>query len=138
MIGVNTAVSSQGQNIGFAIPINKVKESLKNFNSTGQFDKPLLGVSYAIITRKLSVANDIQEGAYVQKVAADSSAQEAGIKIGDIITRINDQKISEKNQSLAQIIAKNKVGDTITLVLYRDEKEVTIKAKLKSASEESK
>jgi len=138
VIGVNTAVSSQGQNIGFAIPINKVKESLKNFNSTGQFDRPLLGVSYAIITRKLSVANDIPEGAYVQKVAADSSAQEAGIKIGDIITRINDQKISEKNQSLAQIIAKNKVGDTITLVLYRDEKEVTIKAKLKSASEESK
>lgn len=138
VIGVNTAVSSQGQNIGFAIPINKVKESLENFNSTGQFDRPLLGVSYAIITRKLSVANEIPEGAYVQKVAPNSSADEAGIKIGDIITKVNDQKISEKNQSLAQLIAKNKVGDTITLVLYRDEKEVTIKAKLKSASIEDK
>lgn len=52
VIGVNVAVSANAQNIGFAIPINVVKASLDNFNKTGQFDRPLLGIRYQMITEK--------------------------------------------------------------------------------------
>lgn len=135
VIGVNTAVSAQGQNIGFAIPINIVKESLKNFNETGQFERPFLGVSYRIVTRRLSLLNDIPEGAYVQSVIARSSADEAGIQEDDIITEINGEKISEENHSLAEQIANKKVGDTISINLFRDGQELEIDATLKSASQ---
>ena len=68
VIGVNTAVSRSGQNIGFAIPINVIKDSITNFNSTGKFDRPYLGVVYKMISKDLAILNEIPEGAYVQEV----------------------------------------------------------------------
>ena len=58
VIGVNTAVSSEGQNIGFALPINIVKDALTQFNkSGGKFSRPFLGVRYKMITRDLALLN---------------------------------------------------------------------------------
>ncbi len=68
VIGVNTAVSQAGQNIGFAIPINLIKDSLKNFNDTGKFDRPYLGVAYKMISKDLAILNNLPEGAYVQDI----------------------------------------------------------------------
>lgn len=136
VIGVNTAVSSEGQNIGFAIPINIVKESLDNFNNTGQFNRPFLGVSYRMIERRAAILNDVPEGAYIQEVVQGSSAYDAGIKQGDIITKIDGTKLQSNNGGLAELIAKKKVGSTMTLTVYRDEKEIEIKVILKQAPEE--
>ena len=100
VIGVNTAVSRSGQNIGFALPINSIKDSLKNFNETGQFNRPYLGVAYQMITREMAIRNDLVEGAYIQSVVEESAAEEAGIEAGDIITKI-DGKSGNKGVIIA-------------------------------------
>lgn len=119
VIGVNSAVAQAGQNIGFAIPINLIRDSIKNFNETGQFNRPYLGVSYTILTQRAALLNDLPEGALVRDVVDGSAAQKAGVQQDDIITKIDGQKITNDN-SLAQIIAKKKVGDGIMLTIYRD------------------
>jgi serine protease Do len=118
VIGVNTAVARSGQNIGFALPINLIKDSLKNFNETGQFNRPYLGVSYKMISRDLAVLNSLPEGAYVQQVISGSSADKAGVKKGDIIVKIDGERIQDKVE-LGPIIAKKKPGDTVTLSVWR-------------------
>ncbi|HSW48076.1 MAG TPA: trypsin-like peptidase domain-containing protein [Candidatus Saccharimonadales bacterium] len=132
VIGVNTAVSQSGQNIGFAIPINVIKDSLKNFNETGKFDRPYLGVQYKIISKELAILNDLPEGAYVQGVIAGSSADKAGIKAGDVITKIDGNRIDENTQ-LSTVIAHKKVGDTIAISLFRDNKIQEVKVVLQTA-----
>lgn len=132
VIGVNTAIAAGGQNIGFALPINVVKDSLKNFNETGQFNRPYLGVAYKMISRDLAVINNLPEGAYVQKVVSGSPADKAGIQKGDIIIKIDDKRISGKDE-LATAIAKKKVGDRITVVIWRDGKTQEVKVTLEAA-----
>src|SRR3989344_6971312 len=92
VIGINTAIARSGQNIGFALPINVVKDSLKNFNETGQFNRPYLGVAYKIISKDLALLNNVPQGAYVAEVISDSSAEKAGIEKGDIIIKIDGKK----------------------------------------------
>jgi serine protease Do len=135
VIGVNTAIAQGGQNIGFAIPINVVKESLDNFNKTGRFRRPYLGVAYTIISRQTALLNDLPEGAYVQEVKSGSPAEKAGIKPDDIIVKIDGQRITEKDGGLAMVIARKKVGDEITIALYRDGKTIDVKAVLGEAPE---
>lgn len=135
VIGINTAVASQGQNIGFAIPINVVKDSLNNFNSTGQFNRPYLGVSYAMLTKSAASLNGLPEGAYVQDVIPDSAADKAGIQRGDIITKFDGQKISDANGGLAAAIAKKKIGDSVPVTVYRDSKSIDLTITLAPAPE---
>lgn len=120
VVGVNTAVSSEGQNIGFALPINVVKEALDQFNKTGKFSRPFLGVQYRMVTRELSVINEVPEGAYVQEVVAGSPADKAGIQKEDIITKIDGTKVIEQDGGLAKIISGKKVGDRMTVEVWRN------------------
>jgi serine protease Do len=126
VIGINTAVASGAENIGFALPINLVKEALDNFKKTGSFDRAFLGVSYRMIDRDLAIMNELPEGAYVQEVVEGSGAANAGIKQGDIITQIDGTKL--KDTALGEIINKKKIGDRVTLKIWRDgeEKEITV------------
>lgn len=120
VIGVNTAVSSAGQNIGFALPINIVKDALSQFNkSGGKFTRPYLGVRYKMITRDLAILNDVPEGAYVQEAVDGSPAQKGGIEAEDIITKIDSKKVTEKDGGLAKIIAEKKVGDKVSVEVWR-------------------
>jgi serine protease Do len=133
---VNVAVAEGAQNIGFALPINLVKDSLKTFNETGKFaSKAFLGVRYKMIGRDLALLNEIPEGAYVQDVVSDSPSDKAGVKTGDIITKIDGVKITEQDGGLAKVISGKKVGDMIELNIWRDEKEVKIKIKLGEQSQ---
>lgn len=120
VIGINTAVASGSQNIGFALPISVVKDSIKNFNETGQFNRPYLGVAYKIISRDLAIANDVPEGAYIQTVIKNSAAEKGGIQQGDIITKIDDQKLQGKTE-VATIIARKKIGDKLKITLWRQD-----------------
>jgi serine protease Do len=135
VIGVNTAVSASGQNIGFAIPINIIKDSLSNFNQTGRFERPYLGVSYRDVTGDLARLNDLPQGAYVQQVIQGSSADEAGIQQGDVITEIDGEKI-DQDTPLSSIISKKKIGDTVKIALVRENETVEVEAILKVAPEE--
>ena len=133
VIGVNTAVASGAENIGFALPINIIKDSLKNFNEKGQFNRPYLGIAYKILTRDIAILNDVPQGAYVQDVVNDSPAQKAGILEGDIIISINGNKIEGENSEVAKVIANQKVGDNIELSIWRDGKNLSVKATLVAA-----
>lgn len=136
VIGINTAVSTQGQNIGFAIPVNVINQSLKNFNETGQFNRPYLGVSYTMLSEQAATLNDLPEGAYVQDIISDSAAEKAGIQKEDIITKIDGNTLSADNGGLAAAIASKKIGDTVTLTVYRNGETTELKATLTAAPEQ--
>jgi len=121
VIGVNVALAQGAQNIGFALPINTVKDSLNQFKSSGGFaKKAYLGVQYQMISQQTAIMNNVPQGAYVVEVVADSPAEKAGIKTDDIITKLDGQEITDKNGGLAKAIVKKKPGDTISLDLWRD------------------
>jgi len=125
VIGVNVAVAADGQNIGFSLPINLVKDSLKTFDTNGQFaKKAFLGVEYRMVTRELSVLNEIPEGAYVQTVVADSPADKAGILQDDILTKADGKNIRESDGGLTKIISSHKPGDVIDMTIYRGDGEI--------------
>ncbi|MCL4338194.1 trypsin-like peptidase domain-containing protein [Patescibacteria group bacterium] len=122
VIGINTAVSQSGQNIGFAIPIDVIKDALDQFNkSGGKFQRPFLGVRYKMITRDLALLNDVPEGAYVENVVVGSPADTAGLQKGDIITKVDGKRLrSSDNNDLATIISGKKVGDSLSVEVWRN------------------
>lgn len=135
VIGVNVAVSSEGQNIGFALPINVVKDAIANFNRTGQFNRPYLGVQYRMITRQMAILNEIPEGAYVMDVIEGTPAATGGVKAEDIIIKMDGEKLTESND-LAKVIGKKKVGDTVSLTIWRDGKESSLSVTLGNQAEQ--
>ncbi|OGK15409.1 hypothetical protein A2690_05125 [Candidatus Roizmanbacteria bacterium RIFCSPHIGHO2_01_FULL_39_12b] len=126
VIGVNTAVSQEGSNIGFAIPIDVVSDLLKNFNKDkGSIERPFLGVRYKIIDKENAILNKIPQGAYILEVVEGSPAAKAGIQQEDIITEFEGSRLTEdSNQTLAKRIASHKIGDKIKLKIYRDGKQI--------------
>lgn len=124
VIGINVAVSLEGQNIGFALPINIVKDSIKNFSETGQFSRPFLGVRYRMISKEVAILNEVPEGAYVVEVISGSPADRAGIKVGDILTYMDGKRIQEAEGGLAKIISEKKVGETVELTIWRNGQEL--------------
>lgn len=122
VIGINTAIAESGQNIGFALPVNIVKNLIDNFNKNGgSFDRPFLGVRFKMIDKQTAILNDIAEGAYVIEVVADSPAEKAGIQEEDIIIEFDGKKLKgSDNQELAKIILEKKVGQTVSLKVWRN------------------
>lgn len=133
VVAVNVAVAQSGQNIGFALPINMIKDSIDNFNRTGQFSRPYLGIRYQMISKDAAIMNEVPEGAYISEVISGSPADSAGLKKGDIITKIDGEKIADSKGGLAEIIAKKKVGDTIEINYWRGNSEKTVKVVLKES-----
>jgi serine protease Do len=132
VIGVNVAVSANAQNIGFALPINLVKDSLTNFNQTGQFDRPFFGVRYQLLTLQESVGAKVPQGALVLEVIQNSSAAEAGMLPNDILIEIDGQSLTEKS-TLAELINKKKIGDQLTIKYWREGSEKTATVTLRKA-----
>jgi serine protease Do len=131
VIGVNVAVSASGQNIGFALPINLVKDSVANFKTTGEFERPYLGVGYKMVSKEAAATNGVVAGAYVQSVADGSPAGKAGIMINDIITEIDGQKLDDSdNGDLVKIINTKKIGDSIEVKVWRNKVEQIMKVVL--------
>ncbi|MFA6185312.1 MAG: trypsin-like peptidase domain-containing protein [Candidatus Shapirobacteria bacterium] len=131
VIGVNVAVSANGQNIGFALPINLIKESLNYFKQTGEFDRPYLGVGYKMVTQEEAVKNKVVTGAWVQQISDNSPASKAGIKIGDIITAIDGEKlVNSDSGDLVKVINKKKIGQVIEVMVWRDKSEQKINVTL--------
>jgi serine protease Do len=135
VIGVNTAIAQEGQNIGFAIPSNVVKSLLEKFQKQGgNFERPFLGVRYQMIDKQTAILNEVVEGAYVIEVIEDSPAQKAGIEVEDIIIEFDGKKVKGDNdQNLAGLILEKKVGDTVSLKIWRNGEIKTLTATLTNA-----
>ena len=135
VIGINVAVAAGGQNIGFAIPINVIKEAIENFNKTGKFERPFVGIRYRMISRDVALMNDVPQGAYVVEVITNSPADKAGIKAGDIVTKFNNQSLKDENVDLAKLISQRKAGEKVTLTIWRDGKEMEKDVILQASTE---
>lgn len=135
VIGINVAIAAQGQNISFAIPINVIKEAIDNFQKTGQFDRAFLGVRYKMIGQDLALMNNVPQGAYVVEVVPGSPAESAGIKTKDIIAKFDGQAITEENGGLAKFISQKKIGDRVSLTVWRRGEEKTIEVTLQGQNE---
>ncbi len=131
VIGVNVAVSQGANNIGFALPINVVKESLNNFNTTGQFERPFFGVRYQLISKEQGILNNVPAGAYVVEVVEGSSADKAGIEKGDIITRFDGKEMTDDKTGLAGMLGKKKIGDKVEVEVYRDKEMKKVQVELR-------
>ncbi len=129
VIGVNTAVASGGQNIGFALPINNITDSLDNFNKTGQFNRAFLGVSYRVINEELAKENNLVKGAYIQSVISGSPAEKAGLSAGDIIIKIDGTSLTQEYQ-ISRVVSQRKVGDSLILTVWKDGQIREVKATL--------
>ncbi len=138
VIGINTAMAFGAENIGFSIPINKAKKSVKSVETKGKISTPYLGVRYQIVNGALKEKNNlpVDYGAWIQKgqnkepaVASGSAADKAGLKEGDIILELDAKKISA-DSTLASLIQNRNVGDTITLKIIRGNQIMDLKAVL--------
>jgi serine protease Do len=136
VIGINTAVAGDGaQNIGFAIPINDVAGLINSVKQKGKLERPYLGVVYIPLTNDLAeqYGLSVKRGAYIPTVAvlggqpliSGGPADKAGLKAGDIITKIDDKAIDETN-SLSALVNKHAAGDKVTLTVMRGDKEQKI------------
>ncbi|HEX8763019.1 MAG TPA: trypsin-like peptidase domain-containing protein [Candidatus Saccharimonadales bacterium] len=146
VIGINTAIAAgDAQNIGFAIPINDVKGVIANVIEKGKLERPYLGVVYVTITADMAKRYDLKSdaGAYIppavmigsRSILSGSPAEKAGIKEGDIITKVDGEKVDETH-SLTSLLGKHKVGDTITVTIVRDGNERPIDVTLSAAPED--
>ena len=136
VIGINTAVAGGGaENVGFAIPINVLKESLDNFEMTGRFDRAFLGVRYRMIPRETALLNDVPEGAYIVEIVEGAAAANAGLQEGDILMKLDGKQLKEDEGGLAKIISERKVGDEVEVEYYRDGETKTVRVRLESSGE---
>jgi len=137
VIGINTAINSQGQLIGFAIPANEAKRMIDSYEKYGRIVRPYLGIRYVLVTPELAKANklEVDYGALLIKgqtttdlaVVPGSPADKAGLTENDIILEVDGQKIDQEH-SLVKSLAKYQPGQTVKLTVYSkgETKDVTV------------
>jgi len=135
VIGINAAVAQSGQNIGFAIPSNVIKELIDNFNKNGgSFERPYIGIRYKMVDKQTAILNDVAEGAYVVQVIDGSPAQKAGLQEEDIIVEFDGIKIQgNDDQTLTKLIMEKKIGQTVTVKVWRNKEVKTLTLTLEAA-----
>lgn len=138
-IGICTAVVLGVENIGFAIPVNQAKSILEDIKKYGKLCRPSLGVRYLLI------GNDMQRlhnfpfdyGAFIIHetipgrggIISEGAAEKAGLKEGNIILEINNEKIM-KQFNLSRILAQYKIGDVINITYWNEGGKKQIKIRL--------
>lgn len=130
VIGINTAIVSDAQSVGFAIPINAARGIIRGVLANGTIQKAYLGVQFVAITPDIRAELNLSErnGALVKSgtsgqsaVISGGPADKAGIREGDIITKVDDRVIGEQG-GLGSLIAEFLPGEKVTLTIIRDGK----------------
>lgn len=139
MIGIVGMQNINGVNQFFQIPANAVKNSINLVLQDKNFDRPYFGAYYISITKEYAIVNklDRDRGALIYSpsgkqglaIIAGSPAEEAGLKINDIVVAVNSQEINLDNP-LSNLVAQHKKGDQIELTVDRGGEELKIKVQL--------
>ncbi len=129
VVGINTAIIAGGPGIGFAIPINMAKELLPQLKEKGRVTRGWLGVGIQAVTPQLAESFGLEErkGALVSQVFKGGPAERAGIKQGDIILEFDDTQIANF-RDLPRIVASTPVGETVTIMVFRNGKTIPLRA----------
>jgi serine protease Do len=140
VIGVNVAVAGgEAENIGFAIPVDLVKDLLERLNTDGTIERPVLGVRYLLIDEEIKEQNSltVDYGALIVRgdtsadlaVIPGSPADKAGLRENDIILEIDGKQITTEN-TLQFVIQNYKINDTVTLKVLRQGNQIDVSIKL--------
>jgi serine protease Do len=130
-VGINSAVSVQGQGIGFAIPINVAREILDQLRTRGHVSRGYLGIQLQEVDPDLQQLVGLKEprGAMVVDVQEDSAGQKAGLKRYDVITGVSGKPV-EDGDHLVRVIAVRPPGTDVILSVFRDGKPIELTARL--------
>ena len=136
VVGINTAIIAQGQNIGFAIPVNMAKDLLPQLKS-GKIIRGWLGVMIQDITPELSKSFGLKEekGVLLSDVTKGSPAEKAGLKRGDIVIRFNGKE-TENAHTLSRLVAAIPPDTKVTLDVIRNGKEKAIEVAIGTMPQE--
>lgn len=128
VIGINSIKITSAEGIGFAIPINIIKPIIESYVQTGDFEEAYLGIfAYDTEVNKYLNSNlNFDTGIYVVQISADGPAKKTGLKVGDIIMKIDNYTINKMSE-LRNYIYKKKVGDEVVLTIKRNNKDYNIK-----------
>ena len=113
----SSSSSASIDNIGFAIPINHVKDIVTSIIEKGYIVKPYIGVSVTSVSSEM-ISYGLPKGAAVKVIAEGSPAEESGLKVNDIVTAINGEEITTSSE-LVKIVSAAQPGDVLTLTVYR-------------------
>jgi len=131
IIGINSVKITSAEGIGFAVPINIVKPIIERYMKEDKFEEASLGIfAYdkeiiPYIDEKL----DVQKGIYIAQISLDSPASKTGLKIGDVITKIDELELNKMCDLRSYIYTKSP-GDEVSLTIYRNKKELQMRVKL--------
>jgi serine protease Do len=142
VIGVNTAIFSPtggSVGIGFAIPANLAKNVIEQLKGGGAVQRGWLGVSIQTVSEDIATGVGLEkaEGAIVSNVAAGSPGAKGGLRVGDVILAVNDERIEEMPE-LPRVIASIPPNSIAKLAVWRDRRERTLNVKLGTLPSEKK
>jgi len=125
LIGINAAIVNQAQGIGFAIPVDKVRQTLVKLFNFRELNKIWFGA-------QVEERDDVSKGIMVSSIESGSPADKAQIKIGDYITRIDTKEIQDILDFEKCILKKN-AGDKVYITINRGGRKLTVEVKLEKA-----
>jgi S1-C subfamily serine protease len=127
VIGINTAVAGQAQNIGFAIPIDQAKQVVDQLESGQAPAVPFLGVDTVDLTAGLEhqLGLSVDHGALVVAVEPGSGAADAGVQQGDVILKFGSHNV-DNSEDLSSAVADTSPGDHVDVVIKRGTQQTTV------------
>ena len=128
------SMEAEIDNIGFAIPINSVKRIVTSIIENGYVLKPYIGIAVSPLSEETAGVIGVKSGAVVQDVTEGAPADKAGLKVNDVITKVNDKAIKDSND-LVQVISETDPGDVVTFSVYRQGNELTLSVEIGSKTE---
>jgi S1-C subfamily serine protease len=144
VIGINTAIIQHAQGLGFAIPIHRARRIATQLIEDGQAEHPYVGIEMLALTPEIKAEINrqqsgprvqVSEGILVMRVVPGSPAEQAELAHGDVIQRVNNQKV-ETAQELQRLVANQTVGSDLKLSVSREGRKVEITVKVGALPQE--